>query len=345
MTDCNESESRIENNKDRIGVSVIIPVYNVESYLRECIDSVVNQNMKNLEIILVNDGSTDCSGDICREYGARYENVIVLEKENGGLSSARNAGFQMASGEYVYFLDSDDYISPMCLQSLYERADRDRLDILSFAAVGFCEGEEWQPEAYRKEHIYETGVSGKKLFAQLCQYGEYTSSVPQYLIRREAILSHQLTFAEGYFHEDEIYTFILLQSVERAGVLNQIFYHRRYRPGSITQSDYSFSRFEGYAYACSEMIDFYRRQQYTKEQRAAADKYILKTYKNAVMPEMELKSEERKKYRQSVVELQKKIRKIGCCHSLEGYMMGYFLTAYRYYMRIKKYVTPGKRNS
>ena len=89
-------------------VSVIIPVYNVEKYLEECIDSVLNQTCQNIEIILVDDGSTDSSGQICDKYAENNKHICVIHQKNGGLSDARNAGFLRAGGEYVYFLDSDD---------------------------------------------------------------------------------------------------------------------------------------------------------------------------------------------------------------------------------------------
>ena len=91
-------------------ITVIIPVYNVEKYLKECLESIINQTYKNLEIILIDDGSTDASGEICDEYSKRDNRIRVVHKANGGLSSARNLGLDIANGEYVTFIDSDDYI-------------------------------------------------------------------------------------------------------------------------------------------------------------------------------------------------------------------------------------------
>lgn len=101
-------------------ISIIIPVYNVEHYLRQCIDSVLAQTYTNLEIILVDDGSPDTSPAICDEYAAKDERIIVIHKKNGGLSSARNAGLDVATGDFIYFLDSDDYIGDTTISSLYE---------------------------------------------------------------------------------------------------------------------------------------------------------------------------------------------------------------------------------
>ena len=110
-------------------VSVIIPVYNVEQYVEKSIQSVLNQSMKDIEIILVNDGSTDKSGEICDRYGQKEERIIVIHKENGGLSSARNVGVKAASGDYIGFIDSDDYIESVMYETLYQMAERDSADV------------------------------------------------------------------------------------------------------------------------------------------------------------------------------------------------------------------------
>lgn len=100
-------------------ISVIVPIYNTEKYLNKCVDSVINQSYRNLQVILVDDGSTDKSPDICDEYAKLDKRILVVHKKNGGLSSARNAGMQVATGDYITFLDSDDYISPVLYEELY----------------------------------------------------------------------------------------------------------------------------------------------------------------------------------------------------------------------------------
>lgn len=105
---------------ERECISVIVPVYNVEAYLERCIDSILTQTYQNLEIILVDDGATDCSGEMCDEYAAKDERIKVIHKKNGGLSSARNAALDIATGDYIGFVDSDDYIHPKMFEKLYE---------------------------------------------------------------------------------------------------------------------------------------------------------------------------------------------------------------------------------
>jgi len=116
----NDYEDILQNGKSEPQISVIIPVFNVEKYLYKCINSVLTQTYRNLEIILVNDGSTDNCGDICDRYATQDVRIKVIHKENGGLSSARNIGIELSTGDYLFFVDSDDYISTDCIASLYK---------------------------------------------------------------------------------------------------------------------------------------------------------------------------------------------------------------------------------
>lgn len=331
--------------KNEYSISVIIPVYNVEKYLTECIESVLHQNLNDMEIILVNDGSTDRSGEICRAYAERYADIVLIEKDNGGLSSARNAGFLRATGRYIYFLDSDDYIEPDCLAELYACAEKEQLEVLFFAAVGFCGNQVIQPQPYRKEHCYASGIRGKDLFVQLLENKEYTSSVPQYIVRRASMQEYKLSFAEGILHEDELFTFLLLQNVKRAGVLNRVFYHRRYRSQSITQSSYNIKRFCGYAFVCREMICYYKKHDYTVKQRKAVEGYILSLYHVALLTEISLTEGETEQYKKICLEMQEELKRIHCCHRIRGYVLAYCLSLYRNYLRLKKNVKARKYNS
>ena len=124
------------NNHDNSLISVIIPVYKVEKYLSKCVESIINQTYKNLEIILVNDGSPDNCGEICDEYAKKDSRIKVIHKENGGLSDARNAGIEIASGQYIAFVDSDDYIA----SNMYERMYETKKDIKNIRSndISYC---------------------------------------------------------------------------------------------------------------------------------------------------------------------------------------------------------------
>jgi len=116
-------------------ISIIIPVYNTEQYLAKCIESVINQTYINLEILLVNDGSTDSSLDICNAYASNDSRVVVINKQNGGVSSARNSGLEVATGEYIGFVDSDDFLSPVMYEELLDAIQKNDADI---AECGYC---------------------------------------------------------------------------------------------------------------------------------------------------------------------------------------------------------------
>ena len=125
MKSCNNEE-----DKTHILVSIIVPVYNTEKYLKKCLDSLVNQTYKDFEIIVVNDGSTDKSSNIISKYQKKYKNIILIDKENEGLSMARNRGVQKSSGKYIIFVDSDDYVSNKLLEEVDKKIDDS--DILRF---------------------------------------------------------------------------------------------------------------------------------------------------------------------------------------------------------------------
>ena len=115
-------------------VSIVIPVYNVEDYLEQCLQSVINQTYKNLELIVINDGSTDSSGDIIERYVKKYNNIICVNQKNSGLSYSRNVGLDKSNGKYIYFLDSDDFLESETIAECVELAERENLDILQFDA-------------------------------------------------------------------------------------------------------------------------------------------------------------------------------------------------------------------
>ena len=137
----------VKPQRYEIKVSVIIPIYNVQDYLQECLDTVCKQNEVDMEVILVNDGSTDDSLSVCKEYAQRKSNVIVINKENGGLSDARNVGTKAATGDYIFYLDSDDWLAPDAIKSLYEFAIENDCEIVQggyFPKGKYYEDSYWQ---------------------------------------------------------------------------------------------------------------------------------------------------------------------------------------------------------
>lgn len=236
-------------------VSVIIPVYNVEKYLEECVNSVINQTYKNIEVILVDDGSTDSSGDICDEYVMFDSRISVLHKANGGLSSARNAGTRKASGEYIYYPDSDDYTDIHAIERLVCHAQETGADIVFFSASSFGDdgGAVAQNYVYSKD--YGT-LSGAEMFGELMKNKEFHSSVPLLFIRRDFIDKNKLSFADGIFHEDMIFTFEAFMLASVVSHFNSQLYFRRYRAGSIMTSVKNEKYFHDMIYVYNEVCSF-----------------------------------------------------------------------------------------
>ena len=214
-------------------ISVIVPVYNVETYLSRCVDSILAQTYGNLEVILVDDGATDASGAICDAFAAADSRVKVIHKENGGLSSARNAGLDVASGEYIAFVDSDDWITPDAYAHLMGLAEKydvklvcgGRYDVngkTGEKTVGLC------PE---KEEV----ISAEKLVGRIFLWDGCDSSACDKLYHRS--LLENFRYPEGKVCEDVPVTYKIVLAAGRAAMSDRPFYHYYHRPGSITTAN------------------------------------------------------------------------------------------------------------
>ena len=216
-------------------ISVIIPVYNVEPYLRQCLDSVLQQqHVNNYEIICINDGSTDNSRFILDEYAKKYDKIKVISQENRGLSAARNTGIRAASGEYIFFLDSDDWIEPNALKVLLDSISGVE-DMICFNGRRFFEdGTNENPD----NGITENSLTGWEYYNKyaLLQRQFHFVCVVLRIYRREFILENDLFFMEGIYHEDNLFTPMVCYNAQKVKVIPDIIYIYRIRSGSITQS-------------------------------------------------------------------------------------------------------------
>lgn len=240
-------------------VSIVIPIYNVEEYLRECVNSVLKQTYRDIEIILVDDGSPDNCPQICDEYEAVDSRVVVIHQKNGGLSAARNSGLAMARGEYVYFLDSDDYIAENAMEELYAKAKENDLDAVLFDSLVIDE-EGKRDDANHKfirNGRYNNVYDGRTLFTEMLNNGDYRPHVQFLFIRKASLIDYNLSFQEGIVHEDELFTFLLLMHCKRAGHLPRALYYIRIRPGSIMAVPVTERNFAGYKCVVEEMVKYY----------------------------------------------------------------------------------------
>lgn len=220
-------------------ISFIIPVYNVEKYLNECVDSILSQDFKDYEIILVDDGSTDSSGRICDEYAKNHSNISTIHKENGGASDSRNVGLKKASGQYILFIDSDDYIESGSIKKIAEYVGRFSYPI----DIMFLEASKVFPDGtvrslgdgYQSSLI--NGQSKDTVMNSLASLPKYPGSPCTKLIRREFIVENDLYFTKGIIAEDIDWTIDLIIRANSFAYCNTpYYYYRQNRAGSVTNT-------------------------------------------------------------------------------------------------------------
>ena len=228
-------------------LTVVIPVYNVEKYLNRCLKSILIQEWKNYDIILVDDGSTDCSPQICDNYVKAYDFISVIHKENGGLSEARNTGISLAKGEYVYFPDSDDWIEPDTFIALAEALESQKFDIISFNRE-FVKGEE---DVIISDPVETQVFEGKDAFVQMLKHSYITGFANDKIYKKSLFIDNNISFPKGKYYEDLGTNYKLFLSAKNVFATNQKYYHYLIdNPDSITQS-WSEQKF-------SDMFGFYK---------------------------------------------------------------------------------------
>ena len=213
--------------------SIVVPVYKAEKYLEGCVDSLINQTEKNIEIILVDDGSPDNCPEMCDRYADQCDNIIVIHKENSGPSDARNAALKIAKGDYIMFVDSDDYIDPDACEKLLPFTEMG-VDII--ATDGISEGKSVNliHRGITNNKIYD----GKSFFKATVMDGHIPMVVWLHTYRREFLINNDLYFNTGIYHEDEEFiprSFLAASTVISTG---EVYYHYVIRENSImTKSD------------------------------------------------------------------------------------------------------------
>lgn len=240
-------------------VSVIIPVYNTEKYVREAVDSIRKQTIKELEIIIVNDGSTDNSQQIIDELAAEDSRIRTYTLPKKGVSMARNTGIANARGKYIYFMDSDDLLEEDALKLCYAKCEQEQLDFTFFDAESFYDGKvEHTPTLCYKhtdnlgDHIH-TGIEA--IEAQLTNR-TFTASPCLSFIRHDFLKERHLRFHPGIVHEDQLFTTLLYLQAQRIAAIHRSFFHRRIRENSIMTRKFSLQNLEGYLTVTTEILRF-----------------------------------------------------------------------------------------
>ncbi len=237
-----------------VRISVIVPVYNVVQFLRACLDSVLAQSLRDIEVVCVDDGSTDGSAAILAEYAAKDKRLKIVTQENRGQGAARNCGLEIARGEYVYFMDADDeFAADDALERLVALADAERLDALFFdAETRVDENLDVQPsivraEDYIRSHDYSSVSTGRGLFAQFLANKEYTVSPCLVLFRRAFLEENGIRFpVERIFYEDNIFMTRVMLAAKRASHRPWRLYLRKVHANSSVTSAPTLRHLRGY---------------------------------------------------------------------------------------------------
>lgn len=213
-------------------ISVIVPIYNVEKYLKKCIDSIIEQTYSELEIILVNDGSTDQSLSVCESY--QDERIKIVNKVNGGLSSARNAGLEVARGAYIFFLDSDDWIEKNCIEYLLNTLIQTEVDIVQCGFILTTTEDMTVPKKEEKILIYDN-IQALKVFH------DKVNTITWNKLYKASIFK-DIRFPHGKIHEDHFTTYKAIYAAQKIAVSSRVLIYYRQRPNSIMSTKYNVKR-------------------------------------------------------------------------------------------------------
>lgn len=223
-------------------ISIIVPVYNVEKYLPDCLDSIINQSYINIEILCINDGSEDNSDRILKEYAQRDNRIRVFEQENAGLSAARNVGVDYANGKYVLFVDSDDMLAANAVEHIVNKMEYDELDLLCFDVDLLNENSSWSIEEFDKyknsfvrKYEYNEVKSGSQLFVEMQNNGDFQQPVWLFCVKKSVLEQHDIRFEEGLLHEDVIYSVMCYLNSDKSACLNEKCYIYRVRANTLAR--------------------------------------------------------------------------------------------------------------
>ncbi len=268
--------------------SIIIPVYNVEKYIKKCLDSVFNQSFKDYEVIVVNDGTKDNSMDIVKEY-----DVKTINQDNQGLSVARNTGVSKAKGEYVLFLDSDDYIEKDLLKEL-NKSLKNNPDIVRFQVREVYENSSDKKD-YPEEEFND--LNGVEAFNIISKY-HYVENASAYIFRREYFLKEKFSFKKGTFHEDYGLIPLVIMKASTVNSINYIGYNYLQRENSIMSTT-------NYDKTKKKVDDFYNHYKYLIEEidKTDLDSKVFKSFisNSLILKICELNNKDYKKYKKKLI--------------------------------------------
>lgn len=266
-------------------ISVIVPVYNAEKYLNRCIESVLDQTFKDFELILVDDGSKDSSGNICEKYAGRDQRIKVIHQENKGQAAARNRGVLNAAGEWIAFVDADDMIQKQMLEYLYQAVDSAKVKL---AVCKAAEGKTC-PIDFKKDQEYRcTAVKAdENILLQWCteDHIDLADKYVYWIVWAKLIhrsLLEQYPFIEGKIYEDNAVVFKWIYTASSIAVCDNVMYFYYVNDNGTTKGNYSIRKLD-WLWALEEQIKFYKKVQYLKMVDALGTRFIreaMREYEN-----------------------------------------------------------------
>lgn len=255
-------------------VSVIVPVYNVEEYLSSCLESIINQTYRDMEILCINDCSTDESMAVLKEYQQKDARIAILENEkNGGLAYTRNVGIKRASGEYILFVDSDDMIVPDLVESCIDVAAGNDMVCFDYQQVAADQAVITRQYAYR---MREGSYSGEEFFMESVRTDSIIFSAWSKLFRREFLLENRISFYEGILYEDMLFSFQCLIKAKMIYSLDRQLYKYRVRSTSIMTTKVGGKNIESYIISICELMQLYLNSRFSRGMEQAVEGYIRK---------------------------------------------------------------------
>lgn len=236
-------------------ISIVVPIYKVEKYIKKCIDSIIKQTYKNIEIILVDDGSPDGCGKICDEYAQKDKRVKVIHKENGGLSDARNVGIDISTGKYICFVDSDDYIENNYIEVLYKYIVENKVSISQCGINKVTENEQIiENIGYQNDKV----ENSKQILRDL--YNTHWENIVVWNKMYLRKLFEDIRFPKGKIHEDEFTTYKVLYKVSEVAIINENLYNYRQNNESITRKIFNLKRLDALE-AFKERLEFFKKNE------------------------------------------------------------------------------------
>lgn len=237
-------------------ISFVVPVFNVDKYLGQCLESILAQSYSNIEVIIVDDGSTDNSGSICDSFSAKDKRVCVIQKENGGLSSARNAGLKKASGDYIIFTDSDDFVSVVLAERMLKAMKETDADLVM---CNFVYTDEHGNITGQFRDDNNSGEYGTRELLSKIAAGWTFGTVAWNKLYKKELFENGLRFSEGRIAEDEFIAHRLLANVKKAVIIPDVLCYYRQRAGSIINSTFNVKKLDSID-ASIDRIEFFNSE-------------------------------------------------------------------------------------